>query len=198
MYLKKNKSFKRFELLKRKSCETRRFLPQKYYFGNLQHVNENKKTKCMRKVLTTIFNRMESVLYCLSISICGTSFKLTHPSIEFVFHCFIKEWNKKKKTAWLDMSYFSEIFMRSNEIRWNHILNWYIYTCMCLCDHVWVHINNALFLSFLPTIIVPVVTMEALIGETVYLPCNVSTHDVNDDVVLVLWYRADKGTPVYR
>ncbi|XP_055324788.1 protein turtle [Sitodiplosis mosellana] len=44
---------------------------------------------------------------------------------------------------------------------------------------------------------IPVVAMEALIGETTYLPCNVSTHDVNDDVVLVLWYRADKGTPVY-
>lgn len=40
--------------------------------------------------------------------------------------------------------------------------------------------------------------MEALIGETVYLPCDVSTQDPNDDVVLVLWYRADKGTPVYR
>ncbi|KAG4065909.1 hypothetical protein HA402_000356 [Bradysia odoriphaga] len=39
--------------------------------------------------------------------------------------------------------------------------------------------------------------MEALIGETIYLPCNVSTHEVGDDVVLVLWYREDKGTPIY-
>lgn len=45
---------------------------------------------------------------------------------------------------------------------------------------------------------VPVVAMEALIGETVYLPCNVSTYDAGDEVVLVLWYRADKGTPIYR
>lgn len=62
-----------------------------------------------------------------------------------------------------------------------------------------VFIYNVLpFSLLLFSILVPVVTMEALIGETVYLPCNVSTHDVNDDVVLVLWYRADKGTPVYR
>lgn len=46
--------------------------------------------------------------------------------------------------------------------------------------------------------VVPVVAMEALISETVYLPCNVSTYDAGDEVVLVLWYRADKGTPIYR
>lgn len=45
---------------------------------------------------------------------------------------------------------------------------------------------------------VPTYTMEALIGETVYLPCNVSTQEYGDDVVLVLWYREDKGTPIYR
>ena len=55
-----------------------------------------------------------------------------------------------------------------------------------------------IFHFFLLFLAVPVITMEALVGETVYLPCNVSTHDVGDEVVLVLWYRADKGTPVYR
>lgn len=40
--------------------------------------------------------------------------------------------------------------------------------------------------------------MEALIGETVYLPCNISTQEINDDVILILWYREDKGTPIYR
>ncbi|XP_053671696.1 neural cell adhesion molecule 1 [Anopheles nili] len=44
---------------------------------------------------------------------------------------------------------------------------------------------------------VPVVTMEALVGETIYLPCNVSTHEPGDNVVLVLWYREDKGSPIY-
>ncbi|CAO1431490.1 unnamed protein product [Diamesa hyperborea] len=39
--------------------------------------------------------------------------------------------------------------------------------------------------------------MEALIGETVYLPCNISTQEINDDIVLILWYREDKGTPIY-
>lgn len=81
-----------------------------------------------------------------------------------------------------------KIFMCLSEIRLNHILNWYVY------------IYNVPFscFRFIFLSLVPVVTMEALIGETIYLPCNVSTHDVNDDVVLVLWYRADKGTPVYR
>lgn len=45
---------------------------------------------------------------------------------------------------------------------------------------------------------VPVLSMEALVGETVYLPCNVTTQVPGDEVVLILWYRADKGTPVYR
>jgi hypothetical protein len=40
--------------------------------------------------------------------------------------------------------------------------------------------------------------MEALIGETVYLPCNISTQEINDDIILILWYREDKGTPIYR
>ncbi|XP_055371722.1 hemicentin-1 [Condylostylus longicornis] len=44
---------------------------------------------------------------------------------------------------------------------------------------------------------VPIHKMEALTGETIYLPCNVSTHDVGDDIVLILWYREDKGTPIY-
>lgn len=42
------------------------------------------------------------------------------------------------------------------------------------------------------------INMEALIGETVYLPCNVSAQEMNDDVILILWYREDKGTPIYR
>lgn len=52
--------------------------------------------------------------------------------------------------------------------------------------------------TIIVVVTVPVYTMEALIGETIYLPCNVSTHEVGDDVVLVLWYREDKGTPIYR
>lgn len=44
---------------------------------------------------------------------------------------------------------------------------------------------------------VPIHKMEALSGETIYLPCNVSTYE-GDDAVLILWYREDKGTPIYR
>ncbi|ALC45415.1 CG12950 [Drosophila busckii] len=38
--------------------------------------------------------------------------------------------------------------------------------------------------------------IESLLGENVYLPCNVTTYD-GDEAVLVLWYREDKGTPIY-
>lgn len=52
--------------------------------------------------------------------------------------------------------------------------------------------------SFLSSISVPSYSIEALVGETVYLPCNVSTQEINDDIELILWYREDKGTPIYR
>ncbi|XP_059611203.1 protein turtle [Phlebotomus argentipes] len=45
---------------------------------------------------------------------------------------------------------------------------------------------------------VPQYSTEAVVGETLHLHCNVSTNpDTDDDVVLVLWYRQDKGTPIY-
>lgn len=69
-------------------------------------------------------------------------------------------------------------------------------------NHLFSHRTFLLFykinVSFRFFFTVPILNMEALLGETIYLPCNVSAHDVNDDVILVLWYRADKGTPVYR
>lgn len=48
------------------------------------------------------------------------------------------------------------------------------------------------------SISVPSFSIEALVGETVYLPCNISTQEINDDIELILWYREDKGTPIYR
>lgn len=39
--------------------------------------------------------------------------------------------------------------------------------------------------------------IESLVGETVNLPCNVTSY-ADDEVVLVLWYRDDIGTPIYR
>ena len=38
----------------------------------------------------------------------------------------------------------------------------------------------------------------AVAGEPVYLPCDVATQDEDDAVLLVLWYREDLGTPIYR
>ncbi|KAH8294938.1 hypothetical protein KR018_004471 [Drosophila ironensis] len=43
---------------------------------------------------------------------------------------------------------------------------------------------------------VPIHQIESLVGENIYLPCNVTTYD-GDEPVLVLWYRDDKGTPIY-
>ncbi|XP_049305880.1 hemicentin-2-like isoform X2 [Bactrocera dorsalis] len=43
---------------------------------------------------------------------------------------------------------------------------------------------------------VPFYQIEALIGETIHLPCNVSAKS-GDEAVLILWYREDKGTPIY-
>ncbi|XP_069962130.1 neural cell adhesion molecule 2 isoform X2 [Bactrocera oleae] len=43
---------------------------------------------------------------------------------------------------------------------------------------------------------VPFYQIEALIGETIHLPCNMTAKS-GDEAVLVLWYREDKGTPIY-
>uniref|UniRef100_A0A1I8NLZ5 Ig-like domain-containing protein n=1 Tax=Stomoxys calcitrans TaxID=35570 RepID=A0A1I8NLZ5_STOCA len=43
---------------------------------------------------------------------------------------------------------------------------------------------------------VPQKHIEAISGETIYLPCNVSINE-GDEVVLILWYREDRGTPIY-
>ena len=44
---------------------------------------------------------------------------------------------------------------------------------------------------------VPLFHVTAVVGEAVYLPCNITT-DAGDAVLLVLWYREDLGTPIYR
>lgn len=48
---------------------------------------------------------------------------------------------------------------------------------------------------------VPMYHVQAVVGNPVYLPCDISlAHDpsgVTDAVLLVLWYREDLGTPIY-
>lgn len=44
---------------------------------------------------------------------------------------------------------------------------------------------------------VPLFHVTAVVGEAVYLPCDITT-DHGDAVLLVLWYREDLGTPIYR
>ncbi|XP_034662612.1 hemicentin-1 isoform X1 [Drosophila subobscura] len=43
---------------------------------------------------------------------------------------------------------------------------------------------------------VPVHQIESLVGENIFLPCNITTYE-GDEPVLVLWYKDDKGTPIY-
>ncbi|XP_017465479.1 PREDICTED: titin-like, partial [Rhagoletis zephyria] len=43
---------------------------------------------------------------------------------------------------------------------------------------------------------VPFYQIEAVVGETVHLPCDTTTNSA-DEANLILWYREDKGTPIY-
>lgn len=40
--------------------------------------------------------------------------------------------------------------------------------------------------------------VEVVAGDAAYLPCDISTSIPRDEVLLVLWYREDLGTPIYR
>ncbi|KMR04918.1 turtle a-like protein, partial [Lasius niger] len=44
---------------------------------------------------------------------------------------------------------------------------------------------------------VPISHIVALVGDSAYLPCDISTTHEGDSVHLVLWYREDLGTSVY-
>lgn len=50
--------------------------------------------------------------------------------------------------------------------------------------------------------LVPVYYEQGVVGDRVHLPCDISIaegpHQAEDSVVLVLWYREDLGTPIYR
>lgn len=65
------------------------------------------------------------------------------------------------------------------------------------------HLRGCLYMAiYLPKTIyyfaAEVNSIEAVAGETVYIPCNLTIPDTTDNVSLILWYRQDKGTPVYR
>ncbi|CAL1685584.1 unnamed protein product [Lasius platythorax] len=44
---------------------------------------------------------------------------------------------------------------------------------------------------------IPISHIVALVGDSAYLPCDISTTHEGDSVHLVLWYREDLGTSVY-
>lgn len=44
----------------------------------------------------------------------------------------------------------------------------------------------------------PSVEVISLVKSTAELPCDVTTNDPDDQVRLVLWYKGDGGTPIYR
>ena len=43
-----------------------------------------------------------------------------------------------------------------------------------------------------------VIEVEGVAGHSVDLPCDISTHSADDQAVLVLWYKDDDGTPMYK
>ncbi|CAG9105644.1 unnamed protein product [Plutella xylostella] len=45
---------------------------------------------------------------------------------------------------------------------------------------------------------VPTTQVVAVAGEPAYLPCDIATQEEDDAVLLVLWYKEDLGTPIYR
>jgi hypothetical protein len=47
------------------------------------------------------------------------------------------------------------------------------------------------------SVAVPLFHVTAVVGDAVYLPCDITT-GAGDAVLLVLWYREDLGTPIYR
>ncbi|KAK6621610.1 hypothetical protein RUM44_001417 [Polyplax serrata] len=66
----------------------------------------------------------------------------------------------------------------------------------------WNHVNCSFHLhlklhiaAFNPMF--PLYQVTAVQGDPVYMPCNISTSEEGDAVVIVLWYREDLGTPIY-
>ncbi|MPC56693.1 hypothetical protein E2C01_050658 [Portunus trituberculatus] len=44
----------------------------------------------------------------------------------------------------------------------------------------------------------PLVAVYAVRGQTALLPCNLTSGDLEDPVILVLWYKNGTKTPVFR
>uniref|UniRef100_A0A182PIX6 Ig-like domain-containing protein n=1 Tax=Anopheles epiroticus TaxID=199890 RepID=A0A182PIX6_9DIPT len=42
------------------------------------------------------------------------------------------------------------------------------------------------------------VTVEAVLGRTATLPCDIEPEELNDRVYMVLWFRESAGKPLYR
>lgn len=66
-------------------------------------------------------------------------------------------------------------------------------TCVTTCLF---SINSEIFLSFL--VGVPVRDLLVLANSTAELSCDTTPIDRNDEVILVLWFRENKGTPIFR
>ena len=70
---------------------------------------------------------------------------------------------------------------------------------MCTCSFV-MHTRPETS-AMLPLLCVPagfVIQVEGVAGHSVDLPCDISTHSADDQAVLVLWYKDDDGTPLYK
>uniref|UniRef100_A0A182VQK5 Ig-like domain-containing protein n=1 Tax=Anopheles minimus TaxID=112268 RepID=A0A182VQK5_9DIPT len=48
-----------------------------------------------------------------------------------------------------------------------------------------------------PKTVVSTVTVEAVLGRTATLPCDIEPEELNDRVYMVLWFRESAGKPLY-
>lgn len=52
--------------------------------------------------------------------------------------------------------------------------------------------------SSLPLLAVTTISVEAVLGRTVTLPCDIEPDGRDDRVYMVLWFREAAGKPLYR
>lgn len=59
-----------------------------------------------------------------------------------------------------------------------------------------IHCNNDLFFRFFFP--VSTVTVEAVLGRSTSLPCDIEPEMRDDRVYMVLWFRENAGKPLYK
>jgi hypothetical protein len=53
-------------------------------------------------------------------------------------------------------------------------------------------------LRFTVFVAVPIVDVQGVLGKKTMLPCDITPHDRDDAVYMVLWFKEADGEPLYR